>query len=108
MTAEASDRESPSTLGERAVRGVVALGVREGGMKLVSFTGDIALYRLLTTADFGVVVPIAFLAGIIKQFTDVGLQPSVISLAAMALIEDSKRFPSSSTKKFVPSGFSNP
>ena len=47
-------------------------------MKLVSFTGDIALYRLLTTADFGVVVPIAFLAGIIKQFTDVGLHPSVI------------------------------
>ena len=82
MTAEASDRaaerESSSTLGERAVRGVVALGVREGGMKLVSFTGDIALYRLLTTADFGVVVPIAFLAGIIKQFTDVGLHPSVI------------------------------
>lgn len=78
MTAEASERESPSTLGERAVRGVVALGVREGGMKLVSFTGDIALYRLLTTADFGVVVPIAFLAGIIKQFTDVGLHPSVI------------------------------
>ena len=82
MTAEASDRaadhESPETLGERAVRGVVALGVREGGMKLVSFAGDIALYRLLTTADFGVVVPIAFLAGIIKQFTDVGLHPSVI------------------------------
>ena len=47
-------------------------------MKLVSFTGDIALYRLLVPADFGVVVPIAFLAGIIKQFTDVGLHPSVI------------------------------
>ena len=60
------------------MRGVVALGVREGGMKLVSFTGDIALYRLLMPADFGVVVPIAFLAGIIKQFTDVGLHPSLI------------------------------
>ena len=47
-------------------------------MKLVSFTGDIALYRLLVPGDFGVVVPIAFLAGIIKQFTDVGLHPSVI------------------------------
>ena len=65
-------------MGDRAVRGVVALGVREGGMKLVSFSGDIALYRLLTLGDFGVVVPIAFLAGLIKQFTDVGLQPSLI------------------------------
>ncbi len=74
----AAEREPSGTLGERAVRGVVALGVREGGMKLVSFTGDIALYRLLVPADFGVVVPIAFLAGIIKQFTDVGLHPSVI------------------------------
>ena len=82
MTTQAPDRaadsESSATLGERAVRGVVALGVREGGMKLVSFTGDIALYRLLMPADFGVVVPIAFLAGIIKQFTDVGLHPSLI------------------------------
>ena len=74
----AAERDTSGTLGERAVRGVVALGVREGGMKLVSLTGDIALYRLLTLADFGVVVPIAFLAGLVKQFTDVGLHPSVI------------------------------
>ena len=73
-----AERESGASLGDRAVRGVVALGVREGGMKLVSFAGDIALYRLLTLGDFGVVVPIAFLAGLIKQFTDVGLQPSLI------------------------------
>ena len=73
-----AERESAASLGDRAVRGVVALGVREGGMKLVSFAGDIALYRLLTLGDFGVVVPIAFLAGLIKQFTDVGLHPSVI------------------------------
>ena len=74
----ASERESTSGLGDRAVRGVVTLGVREGAMKLVSFAGDIALYRLLTPADFGVIVPIAFLAGIIKQFTDVGLHASLV------------------------------
>ncbi len=74
----AAERDSTSGLGDRAVRGVVTLGVREGAMKLVSFAGDIALYRLLTPADFGVIVPIAFLAGIVKQFTDVGLHASLI------------------------------
>ena len=65
-------------LGQRAMRGVVSLGLREGGMKLVAFAGNIALFRLLTPADFGVIVPIAFLAGLVKQFADLGLQPSLI------------------------------
>ena len=69
----------PTTgLSDRAVRGVMTLGLREGGMKVLAFAGDIALYRLLTPADFGVIVPIAFLAGMVKQFADVGLQPSLI------------------------------
>lgn len=65
-------------LSDRAVRGVVSLGIREGGMKFVSFVGSIALFRLLTPADFGIIVPIAFLAGLVKQFADLGLQPSLI------------------------------
>ncbi len=65
-------------LGQQAIRGVVSLGLREGGMKLVAFAGNIALFRLLTPADFGVIVPIAFLAGLVKQFADLGLQPSLI------------------------------
>ena len=67
-----------ASLGERAVRGVVTLGMREGTMKVLAFLGDIALYRLLTPADFGVIVPIAFLAGMVKQFADLGLQPGLI------------------------------
>ena len=47
-------------------------------MKIVALIGTIALYRLLTPADFGIIVPIAFLAGLIKQFADLGLQPSLI------------------------------
>jgi len=66
------------SLSERAIRGVVSLGIREGGMKIVALLGTIALYRLLTPADFGVIVPIAFLAGLVKQFADLGLQPSLI------------------------------
>ena len=65
-------------LGQQAIRGVVSLGLREGGMKLVAFAGNIALFRLLTPADFGVIVPIAFLSGLVKQFADLGLQPSLI------------------------------
>lgn len=69
---------TPGNLSERALRGVVSLGIREGGMKIVALIGTIALYRLLTPADFGVIVPIAFLAGLVKQFADLGLQPSLI------------------------------
>ena len=65
-------------LGYRAVRSVVTLGLREGSMKIVAFTGNVVLFRLLTPADFGIIVPIAFLAGLIKQFADIGLQPSLI------------------------------
>ena len=71
-------RPTHAGLGEVAVRGVVTLGMREGAMKLLAFAGDIALYRLLTPADFGVIVPIAFLAGMVKQFADLGLHPSLI------------------------------
>ena len=67
-----------ANLGERAMRGIVTLAAREGAMKLLAFGGDIALYRLLTPADFGVIVPVAFLAGLVKQFADLGLQPSVV------------------------------
>lgn len=80
-TATAAERASAS-LGERAVRGVVTLGLREGALKILAFGGDIALYRLLTPADFGVIVPVAFLAGMVKQFVDLGLQPSLIQRAA--------------------------
>ena len=77
--APSSQAPAPSVgLGERAVRGVVTLGMREGAMRVLAFLGDIALYRLLTPADFGVIVPIAFLAGMVKQFADLGLQPGVI------------------------------
>ena len=65
-------------LGDRAIRSVVTLGLREGSMKIVAFTGNVVLFRLLTPADFGIIVPIAFLAGLIKQFADIGLQPSLI------------------------------
>ena len=75
---EPRPRPARAGLGEVAVRGVVTLGMREGAMKILAFVGDVALYRLLTPADFGVIVPIAFLAGMVKQFADVGLQPSLI------------------------------
>ena len=75
-------REAPAArqgdLEDRAIRGVISLGMREGGMKLVSFLGSVALFRLLTPADFGVIVPIATFAGLVKQFADLGLHPSLI------------------------------
>ena len=78
MTGSQAPTTRNDNLSERAIRGVVSLGIREGGMKVVALTGTIALYRLLTPADFGVIVPIAFLAGLVKQFADLGLQPSLI------------------------------
>ena len=47
-------------------------------MRVVAFVGDVALYRLLLPEVFGLIVPVAFLAGIIKQFSDVGLGASLI------------------------------
>lgn len=70
--------ESAEDLGRRAVSGVVALGAREGVMRVLAFAGDVALYRLLLPEVFGLVVPIAFLAGIIKQFSDLGLAASLV------------------------------
>ena len=67
-----------TALSRRAVAGVVALGAREGAMRILAFAGDIALYRLLLPEVFGLIVPVAFLAGIIKQFSDVGLAASLI------------------------------
>ena len=78
MSGPAVSEARAGDLEDRALRGVVSLGVREGGMKLVSFLGSIALFRLLTPADFGVIVPIATFAGLVKQFADLGLQPSLI------------------------------
>ena len=78
MTTSQPTTAAGGNLSERAIRGVVSLGIREGGMKIVALIGTIALYRLLTPADFGVIVPIAFLAGLVKQFADLGLQPSLI------------------------------
>ena len=72
------DGADTTSLGRRAVGAVVALGAREGAMRILAFAGDIALYRLLLPAIFGLVVPVAFLAGIIKQFSDVGLAASLI------------------------------
>lgn len=78
MTNRQVPKPPDNNLSRRAVRGIVSLGIREGGMKIVALVGTIALYRLLTPADFGVIVPIAFLAGLVKQFADLGLQPSLI------------------------------
>ncbi len=72
------DGADTTSLGRRAVGAVVALGAREGAMRILAFAGDIALYRLLLPEIFGLVVPVAFLAGIIKQFSDVGLAASLI------------------------------
>ncbi len=47
-------------------------------MRVLAFAGDVALYRLLLPEVFGLIVPVAFLAGIIKQFSDVGLAASLI------------------------------
>ncbi|MCY3800011.1 MAG: oligosaccharide flippase family protein [Chloroflexi bacterium] len=72
------DGADKATLSRRAVGGVVALGAREGAMRVLAFAGDIALYRLLLPEVFGLVVPVAFLAGIIKHFSDLGLAASLI------------------------------
>ena len=76
-----ADDGVPSGLGRRAIGGIVALGAREGAMRALAFLGDIALYRLLLPDIFGLVVPVAFLAGIIKQFSDLGLATSLIQSA---------------------------
>ncbi len=82
MTAAAGSAAPAQSIGDRALRGVVSLALREGGMKLVAFSGNIALFRLLTPADFGVIVPIAFMAGLVKQFADLGLYSSLIQREA--------------------------
>ena len=72
------DGSDKTALSRRAVGAVVALGAREGSMRILAFAGDIALYRLLLPEVFGLIVPVAFLAGIIKQFSEVGLAASLI------------------------------
>ncbi len=73
-----ADSSARRVLSQRALGGIVALGAREGTMRVVAFAGDVALYRLLLPEVFGLIVPVAFLAGIIKQFSDVGLGASLI------------------------------
>ena len=74
----AADTPAADQVGRRAFAGVASLGLREGGMRVLAFAGDVALYRLLLPEVFGLVVPIAFLAGIIKQFSDLGLAASLL------------------------------
>ncbi len=81
-TAATAEPSPTADLGQRAVRGLVTLGMREGALKMVAIVGFIALYRLLTPDDFGIILPIAFLAGLVKLFADVGLQPSLIQRGA--------------------------
>ncbi len=74
----ATDPNRPADVGRRAISGVASLGLREGGMRILAFGGDVALYRLLLPEVFGLVVPIAFIAGIIKQFSDLGLAATLL------------------------------
>ena len=43
----ATDSNRPTDVGRRAISGVASLGLREGGMRILAFGGDVALYRLL-------------------------------------------------------------
>tara|TARA_B100001123_G_scaffold450473_1_gene621398 strand:- start:2266 stop:3738 length:1473 start_codon:yes stop_codon:yes gene_type:complete len=65
-------------VGQRALSGVVALGIREGLMRIVAFGGDIILFRLIAPDVFGLILPITFIAGIIKHFSDLGLAASLV------------------------------
>ena len=77
-----SNQSSAAAIGRRAFSGLASLGLREGGMRIVAFAGDVALYRLLLPEVFGLVIPIAFLAGIIKQFSDLGLAATLLQQSA--------------------------
>lgn len=73
-----NDLNRNASVGRRALSGVVALGIREGLMRVVAFGGDIILFRLIAPDVFGLVLPITFVAGIIKHFSDLGLAASLV------------------------------
>ena len=76
----ADDIEGTGTehLVRRAVRGTLALGIRQGAVIGLNLIGSIVLARLLTPAEFGVYAVVLFLRSFLLAFGGAGLGASLI------------------------------
>jgi O-antigen/teichoic acid export membrane protein len=76
--AEAADEPDADQLVRRALRGTVALGLRQGGVVGLNLLGGVLLARLLAPAEFGVYAVVLFLRSFLIAFGDAGLGASLI------------------------------
>jgi teichuronic acid exporter len=67
-----------ASVAARALRGAVALGLRQVIVQGFNLLGGIALARLLTPAEFGIYAIATFLLAFLGQFGDVGLGASLV------------------------------
>lgn len=71
----------PDDLRERSVRGGTAILFGQGLRFVLTFASQIALARLLSPAEFGIVAMVAPILGIVQLFTDFGLGHAVVQRA---------------------------
>ena len=62
----------------RAVRGSVALGIRQSGVLGLNLMGSVILARLLTPGEFGVYAVVLFARSFLAAFADGGLGAGLI------------------------------
>ena len=63
---------------KKAMKGALALGLRQLLVQTVTFAGGIALTRLLTPSEFGIFGIFGFVLGFLSTLSDVGLGASLI------------------------------
>jgi O-antigen/teichoic acid export membrane protein len=76
--AEPDAQGDSASIAGRALRGAVALGLRQVIVQGLNLLGGIALARLLTPAEFGIYAISTFLLSFLGQFGDVGLGASLV------------------------------
>ncbi len=73
-----SGERDPAALKRRSVRGGAATFAAQGVRFALQFGAQVALARLLTPAQFGVVAMVAPLVGLVQLFAELGLAQAVI------------------------------
>ena len=79
---------TPNVIARKAVRSVMALGVRQVLNQGMAFVGGILLARLLSPAEFGLYAIVTFLLTFLIAFGDVGLAASLVRQPAEPADED--------------------
>lgn len=62
----------PAALGRRSARGAAATFAAQGIRLVLQFRSKVALARLLTPAQFGIVAMVAPLVGLVQLFAELG------------------------------------